>query len=205
MARWWTTAMAGLVVLLPIASVAAREGADGVAAAPTPATVAAALGGGLAIDLPAGWTLTKNPSMMPPSKDFVGYDYRIRRADVVVAMTGFGFAWTKPDAPPPIDIAAIMTKAVAQYLPQAREAVVEPVLFANGPVGGGVATLHAADGKAFAIGVAPPVQCVTSLMINGPPHKQMTITYSVTIGSDDCDGAAHRAAQAAVMSMRLAE
>lgn len=187
----------GLLLGLP-----ALAGAQAGSAEPAaPAGEEQILGGGVAIALPPGMALKPNPNLIR-MKEVEQWDYRLRSAPVSIALSGMGFKVPKDAKPGPIDTRDIVTRASAQYLPQSTAAAAEPVAFGTGRLAGHHVTLRAKAGGAFAIGFDAPRRCVTTAVVAAGVYDGMAVSYSITIGSDDCDSEAHRAAVAAVAAMR---
>lgn len=174
------------------------------AASPLAADVAGTaqvLGGGVAIALPGDKKLTPNPNPLR-MKGIEQWDYRLRSGPVSMALTGFGIEVPKGVTPGKLDTRELLGRGMAQYLAQSTTVEIQPVAFANGNVSGHHATLRAKEGAAFAIGFDSPRRCVTTAILSAGVKDGKSVTYSVTIGSDDCDSLAHKAAVAGVEGMR---
>lgn len=162
------------------------------------------LGGGVAITLPKDMKLKQNPNMFK-MKGVEQWDYRLRSSKLSMALTGIGFELPKGKTPDKLDTLGIINKGAAQYLPQATATAIEPIAFENGRLSGHHATLQAKEGQSFVIGFDAPRRCVTTAIIGAGIYKGMTVSYTVTIGSDDCDSKAHAAAVVGVAGMRPVE
>lgn len=188
MTRYLVPALAGL--LLAVSPLAADV-----------AGTAQVLGGGVTIALPGDMKLTQNPNPFR-MKGIEQWDYRLRSGPVSMAMTGFGIEVPKGVTPGKLDTRELLGRGMAQYLSQSTAAEIQPVAFANGSLSGHHATLRAREGAVFVIGFDTPRRCVTTAIVSAGVKDGKSVTYSVTIGSDDCDSPAHKAAVAGVEGMR---
>lgn len=155
----------------------------------------------MTITLPHDMKLKQNPNMFK-MKDIEQWDNRHRSGEVSMALTGMGFKVPKDNVVNKIDTADIIVKSIVQYLPRTTGEGAAPMPFENGRVSGHYISLEARDNDKFGIGFDAPRRCVTTVVIAAGIYNDMTISYSVTTGADDCDSVAYKAAVAGVVGMR---
>lgn len=159
------------------------------------------LGGDVVITLPSDMKLSQNPNLLK-IKEVEQWDYRIRSEPISIALTGLGFRVDKKNINNKIDTRELIASGMARYLPQAAASTVQPTGFENGRIYGHYATLQAKEGEAFRIGYDLPRRCITSALVMAGAYNNMAVSYTITIGSDDCNSEAHKAAIRGVIGMR---
>lgn len=152
------------------------------------------------IDLPKKWVPRGFPMPMVGASN-----HRIDTGDMRVAITGFPLP--APDATQATPLPDVMSEAFvretvkagsAQYASLAKDPAAEPVVQADAHRTFGYMTFDSASGKpAFMAFPGRVYRCVTSGMIT-----TKAMVFTVTIGSDDCEGKAHRQAMSALSTLR---
>lgn len=187
-------ALIALSLLVPLASLARDDGPDS-------GLKRHALTPTASIDLPKKWVPRGFPMPMAGASN-----HRIDTGDMRVAITGFPLPSPDPSqaTPPPPDVMseAFVRETVkagsAQYAGLAKDPAAEPVVQADDHRTFGYMTFDSASGKpAFMAFPGRVYRCVTSGMIT-----TRTMVFTVTIGSDDCEGKTHRQAMSALSTLR---
>jgi hypothetical protein len=157
------------------------------------------VGDGIKVDLPATWKLGYfvNPASNMPSMKKQGikaWDYRADTGKLRIGITGMTFPGMAAKPMTPENEIEQFKRGMAQYVPISAEKAVTPTAFASGGIKGMHATLRTASGKPeFPVFFGRQFGCVTSAVA-----KRNDTLLIVSIGSDDCDGAEHKAALAAI-------
>jgi hypothetical protein len=158
-----------------------------------------AIGGGMSLDVPAGWKFERWPMPEPNQTNI-----RIHAEGLKIGITGFPIPEGAETVKVLQDLDATLVQAMTPYLSEARESAVQPTGFAAGEVRGSFGTLSAKPGgKGFAVfptTLSPSAiyQCVTTSIVRTDHYFQ-----AISIASDDCTGARHQAGIAMLKTIRL--
>ncbi len=156
------------------------------------------LSAGVTMDFPKKWTLSSFPMPIPGASN-----YRIDTGKLRIAITGF-------PAPPAQDgsenpttkesfVKDTASQSASQYLAVSKEKEVVPVVLSGTGYVLAYATLSSATGEpVFPAFYARTYACVSTGIV-----RTTSTVYSVTIGSDDCNGAEHQAALAALSTIHV--
>jgi hypothetical protein len=150
------------------------------------------------IDLPKKWGLSSFPMPIPGASN-----YRIDTGKLRIAITGF----PTPPIPQGTEnptlkesfVKDTVVESSSQYLGVSKEKEVTPVVLSGTGYALAYATFSSSTGEpVFPAFYARTYACVSTGMVS-----TTSTIYSITIGSNDCNGEEHKAALTALSSLRV--
>ena len=160
-----------------------------------------ALSPGVTIDLPKRWSLQSFPMPIPGASN-----YRVETGKLRMAITGFPVPKpdnvSKDEAPSTMSEAFVknaVMESSSQYEADAKQPLAEAESIVGQGYTGAYRTLDSENGKpVFPAFFGRTYRCVTTGMI-----ATVDTVYSITIGSDRCDGSEHKQAVQALASIHV--
>lgn len=150
------------------------------------------VGAGVRIDLPRKWAFQNYPMPLAGATNI-----RVTSGGLRMAITGFPLP-EEAEAATQDNTAETLRMAMTPYVSFSKEGKVEPVAIANGRVHGAYGTLSSATSEpAFSIFAGRAYSCVTTAIVRTPGAA-----FSISVGSDACDGKEHQAAVLALAGMQ---
>lgn len=161
------------------------------------------IGAAVSIDLPERWKLQSFPMPIPGATNF-----RIDTGPMRIAITGIEAKAVTPlgETPKPLptdeqSVKELLQRGSAPYVGRSAEQAVNPVVVAGTGFTLAHSTFSAPDSRpAFAAFAGRMYVCVTSAVM-----RTAASSFSITVGSDNCAGADHQAAIAALATVRIAD
>jgi hypothetical protein len=152
---------------------------------------------GITIDFPKKWAFESFPMPIPGASN-----YSVEAGSLEMAITGFAIPANTASRDGKSDedfVRDVLTDSSAQYVPLSAEKRADPISFSGPGYIGDYATFTSSTGQPiFNVFGGQSFACVSTAMV-----KTRDTVFTISIGSDSCSGENHRAALAALSSIRV--